>query len=55
MYASQNGHDLCALALIKAGANVEHVNNEQWTSLMWASSNGHDLCALALIKAGANL
>ena len=42
MHACQNGHDLCALALIKAGANVDHQNAKQWTALMFAAQNGHE-------------
>ena len=43
MYAAQNGHDLCALELIRAGANVDATDEEQWTALMFACQNGHDL------------
>ena len=57
MFSCSNGHDLCARALIEAGADVnkgitegEHAG---WNPLMIACRDGHDLCARALIEAGA--
>ena len=50
-----NGHDQCALALIKAGADIEKPDNQGWTPLMSTVANGHDQCARALIEAKANI
>jgi ankyrin repeat protein len=40
--AAQNGHDLCARALIEANANLEAQQNQGFTSLMLAAQNGHE-------------
>ena len=53
MFASQNGHDLCARALIEAGADLEKQTAKGSTALIFACQNGHDLCARALIEAKA--
>jgi len=53
MFACQDGHEQCALELIKAGANVEAHMNSGHTALMLSCQNGHKRCALELIKAGA--
>jgi ankyrin repeat protein len=42
MKAAQNGHDLCARALLENGAAVNSQNNEGGTALMFAATNGHD-------------
>ena len=55
LWACMNGHEQCALELIKAGAAVDAVENKQWTALMFAAQGGHEQCALELIKAGATV
>ena len=55
MAAAQDGHEQCALALLKAGAAVDHAAGNVVTALMLSCAAGHEQCALALIKAGANI
>ena len=55
MQACDGGHDLCAHALIMAGANVEHALDDGFNSLLYAAQNGHDLCVRALIEAKADV
>ena len=56
MVAAENGHEECALQLIKAKANLEAATHKGgFTALMFAVENGHEECALQLIKAKANL
>ena len=55
MAACFSGHEQCALALIKAGANVNAAEEDGWTALMHACDGGHEQCARALIEAGANI
>ena len=55
MKASKNGHDLCARALIEAGAAVNHAAGQGETPLMLACQNNHELCARALIENGAKV
>ena len=53
MAAAQDGHEQCALALIKAGANVNATEEDDYTALIVACQNGHEQCARALLEAGA--
>ena len=47
MYACQMGHELCAQALIEAGARKDLETKKGSTALSLARSNGHSaLCAL---------
>ena len=47
--AVENGQDLCARALIEAGANIDHVDNGGWTALMTAAQDGHEaVCTFRL-------
>ena len=55
MLASEFGHDVCVLELIKAGANVEHALDDGFNSLLYAAQNGHDLCVRALLEAKASI
>ena len=55
MQACRFGHEQCALALIKAGANLEaQIISSGHTALMLSCQNGYELCARALIEAGAD-
>ena len=54
MYASQNGHERCALELLKAKADPNKANDQGVTALMRAAKNGHEGCARALLEAGAD-
>ena len=54
MSACENGHEQCALELLKAGAAVNHSSNDGRTALMSACLSGHEQCALELLKAGAD-
>ena len=53
MCAAQNGHDLCALAMIEANANLDHQNLKNVTALNMACENAHEECAVLLLKAGS--
>ena len=53
MFSAQNGHDLCALALIEANANLDHQNPKKVTALNFACENAHEECAVLLLKAGS--
>ena len=55
MLSCQYGHELCARALIEAGAEIDKVGPQCFTALMLSASRGHDLCARALLEAGADL
>ena len=55
MISSQNGHEKCARALIKAGAQVDQLGPEGSTALMFAARKGHVHCANVLITAGAKV
>ena len=47
-------HDLCAHALIEAGAAVNATTNAGATALMYSADGGHLPCAQILIDAGAD-
>ena len=51
MEAAENGHDLCARALLKTGATIAAASIAGETALMKAAKNGHDLCVRALLDA----
>ncbi|RYE84810.1 MAG: hypothetical protein EOO65_01615 [Methanosarcinales archaeon] len=53
--ASENGHEACALALLKAGAKVDATRNDGRTSLYIACARGHQACVRMLVNAGANM
>ena len=55
MLTCQNGHELCARALIEAKVDLEKQTAKGNTALILSCSNGHELCAQALLKAGANV
>ena len=55
MISAQNGHDLCARALLEAGAAVDHAAANGATALMLACAGNHELCARALIEAKAEI
>ena len=42
MFAVQNGHDLCARALIEAMADLEKQTANGFTALMLSAQNGHE-------------
>ena len=47
MFAAQNGHELCACALLKAGARKDVESNAGITALSLARKNGHsEICEL---------
>lgn len=54
MFAGHNGHEACVRALIRAGANIEHIALGR-TCLEMACCDGHPLCAFALMDAGARI
>ena len=55
MLSCQNGHELCARALLEAKANVNATSNDGLTALIQAASvkGSHDI-VLDLLKAGAD-
>ena len=55
LIASLQGHLGVVNVLIGAGANVNHVENEGWSSLILASDKGHVQVVRALLAAGANV
>ena len=55
MYASSCGHDLCARALLEAGADINYKPPNGPTALMMACQNVHEQCTRALLEAGAAL
>ena len=55
MLAVQKGHDLCARALLEAGAEIDKARSDGYTALMDACLDGHEQCARALIEAGATV
>ena len=55
MFSCLDGHELCARALIEAGASVGAQNHDGMTSLITACENGHLSCAELLIKAHADV
>ena len=55
MLSSQNGHELVARDLIKAGADLEKQTAKGSTALMLAAQNNHDRVARALLENGADI
>ena len=55
MFADQFGHVSCVEALIKAGAEVNKVNDTGVTALILAAHSWHTSCTELLIEAGADL
>ncbi|KAL8767238.1 MAG: hypothetical protein Q9194_006046 [Teloschistes cf. exilis] len=54
VYASCFGHEDVVLALIKAGADLDKKDRNQWTALMWAMTNRHKDIAKMLLDHGAS-
>ncbi|KAL8728941.1 MAG: hypothetical protein Q9166_005036 [cf. Caloplaca sp. 2 TL-2023] len=54
IYASCFGHEDVVQALIRAGANVDKKDRNQWTALMWAMTNRHKNIAKMLLDNGAS-
>lgn len=52
--AAYSGGEQCVQTLIKAGANVNAVQDDGASPLMICARNGHVACVKALLKAGAN-
>ena len=50
MYAAQNGHDLCARELLKAGAVVDARQPDGETSLTLSCRGGHEICTRLLLE-----
>ena len=55
MFSCLNGHELCAPALLEAGADPNEVTDKGFTALILSGQNGHGQCARALLEAGADL
>ena len=55
MFASKNGNEQCAHALLVANADPNKANNNALTALMLSASGGHEQCVHALLEAGAQL
>ncbi|KAL8948755.1 MAG: hypothetical protein Q9222_005080 [Ikaeria aurantiellina] len=54
VYASCFGHEDVVMALIRAGADVDRTDRNQWTALMWAMTNRHKNIAKMLLDHGAS-
>ncbi|KAL8859578.1 MAG: hypothetical protein Q9178_003977 [Gyalolechia marmorata] len=54
IYASCFGHEDVVEALIKAKADVDKKDRNQWTALMWAMTNRHKNIAKMLLDNGAS-
>ena len=54
MLSCQNGHELCARALLEAGADINCMPPNGPTALMMACQDGHEQCTRALLEAGAD-
>ncbi|KAL8783535.1 MAG: hypothetical protein Q9213_004581 [Squamulea squamosa] len=54
IYASCFGHEDVVEALIKARADVDQKDRNQWTALMWAMTNRHKNIAKMLLDNGAS-
>ncbi|KAL8775640.1 MAG: hypothetical protein Q9209_000136 [Squamulea sp. 1 TL-2023] len=54
IYASCFGHEDVVEALIKARADVDKKDRNQWTALMWAMTNRHKNIAKMLLDNGAS-
>ena len=54
MGAAQNGHELCARALLEADAAVDHVAANGATALIIAAIDGSESCIQLLLDAGAD-
>lgn len=54
IYASCFGHSDVVLALLKAGAEVDRQDKNQWTPLMWAMTNRHKEIAKILLDHNAS-
>jgi len=54
LYASCFGHAEVVRVLLKAGANVDQQDIQQWTPLIWATTNGHKDIAQLLLDNGAS-
>ena len=57
MFSCQNNHELCARALIEAGADLDKVTDDgqAMSALFVACSQGHESCARLLIEKGADV
>lgn len=48
------GHESIVEKLIKAGANVDQQDKNQWSALMWAMTNQHKVITKLLLDHGAS-
>ena len=55
MIAARNGHREAVRALLEAGAEVDHADNDGCTALHAAAEEGHVEVIQTLLKAGADL
>jgi ankyrin repeat protein len=53
--AAERGYTHVVMELIKAGADVNQADSEDFTPLFLAAQNGHESCVALLIQAGADV
>ena len=54
-YALEGGHVMVAVALLNAGANINEVDDNGFSPLMWAARGGHHDIVSFLIASGADV
>ena len=54
MLASKNGHEMAIQNLVKVGAELDAIDHEGRTALLYSVRHNHPRCLVILVAAGAD-